>query len=52
MPRKVLVWGAVAFVLFYIATSPEHSAELVRTFAAWLRGFGQTFAAFFRALVR
>lgn len=52
MPKKVLVWGAVAFVLFYLASSPEQSAVLVRTFASWLRGFGEVLKQFLDALVK
>lgn len=28
--KKILTWGGIAFVAFYLLTSPQDSADLVR----------------------
>lgn len=31
MLRKVLVWGAIAFVIFFVAFRPSAAADVIRT---------------------
>lgn len=33
MLRKILGWGALAFLIFYVITKPESAAHLIRGFA-------------------
>jgi hypothetical protein len=50
VPRKLLIWGAVAFVLFYVFTSPESAAGAVRGMLGSLEGVGNSFAQFLESL--
>lgn len=46
MVKKILTWGAVAFVIYYLATSPQGAAHLVTGAIDWLKDAGNAFAAF------
>ncbi len=37
MLKKVLTWGAVAFVIYYLATSPQGAAGFVSGILGWLK---------------
>jgi hypothetical protein len=50
MPRKLLIWGAVAFVLFYVFTSPDSAAGAVRGMVGGLEDVGNSFAQFLESL--
>ena len=44
--RKVLTWGAVAFVIYYLATSPQGAANVVTGALDWLKSAGNSLSAF------
>lgn len=46
MPKKFLIWGAIAFVIFYIFTSPDGAAGVVRSALGSLGDLGDSFAQF------
>ena len=37
MLKKVLTWGGVAFVIYYLATSPTGAADRVTGALDWLK---------------
>lgn len=49
--KKVLVWLAVAFVLFYVIQKPEASAEMVKSAGQALGDAASSIAAFVGSLV-
>jgi len=44
--KKVLTWGAVAFVIYYLATSPTGAANVVTGAIDWLKSAGNSLSAF------
>jgi hypothetical protein len=44
--RKVLTWGAVAFVIYYLATSPQGAAHVVTGALDWLKSAGNSLSNF------
>ena len=46
MLRKVLTWGAVAFVIYYLATSPTGAANVVTGALDWLKSAGNSLSSF------
>jgi hypothetical protein len=44
--KKVLTWGAVAFVIYYLATSPQGAANVVTGAIDWLKSAGNSLSAF------
>jgi len=44
--RKILIWGAVAFVIYYLATSPTGAANVVTGALSWLKSAGNSLSAF------
>jgi hypothetical protein len=51
MVKKILTWGALAFVIFYIAYNPASAADVMRSVGGTLRDIGQGFGDFFTNLV-
>ena len=51
MLKKVLVWLAVAFVVFYVIQQPESSAEMVRSAGVALGDAASSLASFVGSLV-
>jgi hypothetical protein len=49
--KKVLVWLAVAFVVFYVIQKPEASAEMVKSAGVALGDAASSIAAFVGSLV-
>jgi len=49
--KKVLTWLIVAFVVFYVIKSPDHSAQLVRNAGHALGAAASSLAAFVGSLV-
>jgi hypothetical protein len=49
--KKVLAWLVVAFVVFYVIRSPDHSAQLVRDAGHALGAAASSLAAFVGSLV-
>ncbi|SDC04649.1 hypothetical protein SAMN05660690_0330 [Geodermatophilus telluris] len=49
--KKILVWLAVAFVVFYVIQQPESSAAMVRNAGEALGDAASSLAAFVESLV-
>ena len=48
--KKVLTWLALAFVVFYVISAPESSADFVRTAGHALGDAASSLASFFESL--
>jgi len=46
MLKKVLTWAGVAFVIYYLATSPEGAANVVTGAISWLKSAGNSMSSF------
>jgi hypothetical protein len=44
--KKILTWGAVALVIYYLATSPQGAANVVTGALHWLKSAGNSLSAF------
>jgi hypothetical protein len=51
MVKKILTWGGLAFVIFYIAYSPASAADVLKSLGSTLKDIGQGFGDFFTNLV-
>ncbi|MGY1606941.1 MULTISPECIES: hypothetical protein [unclassified Geodermatophilus] len=49
--KKVLVWLAIAFVVWYVIQQPESSAEMVKSAGEALGDAASSIAAFVTSLV-
>jgi hypothetical protein len=51
MVKKVLTWGGIAFLIFFVAYRPQSAAEVVKSIGGALMdiagGFGDFFASLF-----
>jgi hypothetical protein len=50
MVKKVLTWGGIAFVVYYLATAPQGAAHLVDGAIDWLKNAGNSLAAFINSI--
>jgi hypothetical protein len=50
MVRKVLTWGGIAFVVYYLATNPGGAAHFVDGVINWLKSAGNSFASFLNSI--
>ncbi|MGI8530294.1 MAG: hypothetical protein ACR2KO_12550 [Geodermatophilaceae bacterium] len=48
--KKVAAWLLIAFVLFYVLSAPENSAEIVRSAAGALEDAARALARFLTSL--
>jgi hypothetical protein len=46
MLKKVLTWAGIAFVIYYLATSPDGAAHVVDSALNWLKSAGNSLATF------
>ena len=46
MVKKVLTWAGIAFVIYYLATSPDGAAHVVTGALNWLKTAGNSMAQF------
>jgi hypothetical protein len=46
MLKKILIWGGVIFVIYYLATSPTGAASVVTNALDWLKSAGNSLASF------
>lgn len=46
MLKKVLTWGGIAFVIYYLATSPDGAANVVSGAVSWLKSAGDSMSQF------
>lgn len=44
--KKVLTWAGIAFVIYYLATSPDGAANVVTGALSWLKSAGNSMAQF------
>lgn len=51
MVKKILTWGGLAFVIFYIAYSPASAADTLKAIGSTLKDIGTGFGDFFTNLV-
>lgn len=49
--KKVVTWGLVAFVAWFLFTQPTESAELVRGAVGMLQQAAESVTTFFQSLV-
>lgn len=38
MPKKILIWALVAFLIFYLVTNPDNASSIVRGIAGGIAG--------------
>jgi len=50
MFKKILVWGGLAFLIFFIAFRPDSASDIVGKLAGGLLDIGEGFADFFTGL--
>jgi hypothetical protein len=46
MVKKVLTWGGIAFLVYYLVTNPGGAANVVTGALHWLRNAGNSLGAF------
>jgi len=46
MLKKVLTWGGILFVIYYLATQPEGAANVVTGALDWLKSAGNSLSLF------
>ncbi|MHB1431404.1 MAG: hypothetical protein ACYCVZ_04735 [Streptosporangiaceae bacterium] len=46
MLKKVLTWAVIAFVIYYLATSPQGAANVVSGALHWLKSAGDAMSHF------
>lgn len=46
MLKKILTWAGIAFVIYYLATSPQGAAHVVDGAIGWLKSAAQSLGAF------
>lgn len=48
--KKVLTWVGVAFVIYYLATSPQGAAHVVDGVINWLKSGANSFGSFLNGI--
>lgn len=51
MLKKILTWGGLAFLVFFIAFRPDEASGVVSSLAGGILDVGNGFASFFTNLV-
>jgi hypothetical protein len=51
MVKKVLTWGVVAFLIFFIAFRPNSAADVFKSLGGGIMDIAQGFGDFFTSLV-
>jgi hypothetical protein len=49
--KKVLTWGLVAFLVFYVVTQPDQAADTLQAIGGGLRSVAEGFSNFVSGLV-
>lgn len=49
--KKVFTWGSIAFLIFFVAFSPNSAAHVARVIGGGLVALAHGFASFFSGLV-
>ncbi len=50
MPKKYIMWAAIAFVAFYLLSQPQGAASVVNSAASGLQSAANSLATFINAL--
>lgn len=51
MVKKILTWGSIAFLIFFIAYRPESAAQVAKSIGSGLADLADGFTNFFTSLV-
>ena len=51
MPKKLLKWGGLAFLVFFVAYRPQNAANLFTTLGNGLMHMADGFGQFFSSIV-
>ena len=51
MVKKVLTWGGIAFLIFFVAYRPQSAAEVVKSIGGGIMDIATGFGDFFSSLV-
>ncbi len=51
MVKKVLTWGSIAFLIFFIAYRPQSAAQVARSIGNGIMDLATGFGDFFTSLV-
>ncbi|WP_169732421.1 hypothetical protein [Haloglycomyces albus] len=51
MVKKILTWGGLAFLVFFIAMRPDDATDIVVSLASSMGDVANGFASFFTGLV-
>ena len=51
MPKKILTWGLIAFLIFFIAYRPTNAASVFKSLGSGLYDVATGIGAFFSSLV-
>ncbi|WP_169734171.1 hypothetical protein [Hamadaea tsunoensis] len=51
MVKKILVWGGIAFLIFFVAFRPDSAANVVKSLGSTIMDIAQGFGDFFSSLV-
>jgi hypothetical protein len=51
MVKKILTWGGIAFLIFFIAFRPDSAADMFKSLGAGIMDLAMGFSDFFSSLV-
>lgn len=51
MVKKVLTWGGIAFLIFFVAYRPQNAAQVFKSLGAGIMDIATGFGDFFSSLV-
>jgi hypothetical protein len=51
MVKKILTWGAIAFLIFFVAYRPQSAAQVFRSLGGGIMDIASGFGDFFQNLV-
>ena len=52
MVKKVLTWGSIAFLIFFIAYRPQSAAQVAKSIGSGIMDLASGFGDFFTSLVQ
>ncbi|HZN73061.1 MAG TPA: hypothetical protein VFC00_15430 [Micromonosporaceae bacterium] len=51
MVKKILTWGGIAFLIFYVAYQPDAAANVFKSLGGGLMDIAEGFGDFFTSLI-
>jgi len=51
MVKKILTWGAIAFIIFFVAYQPQSAAQVFKNIGGGIMHIANGFGEFFARLV-